>query len=452
MVPPNFKGNEHDCAELTARMGSEKVFLNKKKMMASRRGFLKSGALAIFGISVGGVPPFIARAASTVKMVGPYKKNRILVCIFQRGAMDGLMAVSPFTDEYFKAARPALYMSAVKDSRSNPLIDLDGRFGLHPGMRSFEPFFRNKQLAIVHGIGSPNNSRSHFDAQDYMESGTPFDKGTDSGWLNRASGLLGHDSSPFRAVSLTNSMPRSFYGYNPSIAMSNLQDFAIQMKGNPLAARITAKSFEDLYDQASSGLLKETGKETFDAVKMLDKLDTKNYQPANGAVYPTTSLGNSLRQLAQLIKMDIGLEIGFAESGGWDTHYNQGTETGTFGRNVLDLSNCITAFWTDLSTYQDELTVMTMTEFGRTVKQNGSGGTDHGRASCNFILGNDVKGGIVHGSVKPLAVENLEDGRDLPVTTDFRTVFNEVAERHLKIKNQAILFPGWDGKKIGVMR
>ncbi|MEO8770562.1 MAG: DUF1501 domain-containing protein [Ferruginibacter sp.] len=419
--------------------------------MSTRRGFLKSGGLAVFGISVGGIPTFIARAAHTNKLINNYKKNKILICIFQRGAMDGLMAVTPFTDEYLKAARPSLFMSAAKDGRSAPVIDLDGRFGLHPGMRTFEPLFRNKQLAIVHGIGSPNNSRSHFDAQDFMETGTPFLKGTDSGWLNRASGLLGHDGSPFRSVSLTNSMPRSFYGYNPSIAISNLQDFALQMKGNPMAANMAAKSFEDLYDQASSGLLKQTGKETFDAVKMLEKVDTKNYQPANGAVYPQTPLGNSLKQLAQLIKMDVGLEIGFTESGGWDTHYNQGTELGIFGRNALDFSNSITAFWTDIESYQDDVTVMTMTEFGRTVKQNGSGGTDHGRGSCNFIIGKDVNGGIVHGSVKSLAIENLEDGRDLPVTTDFRAVFCEVADQHLKIKDDLVLFPGWDGKKIGVM-
>lgn len=420
--------------------------------MASRRAFIKSGGLALVGITMGGVPSFIARAANNFKLTQPYKKNKILVCIFQRGAMDGLMAVSPFTDEYLKSARPGLFMSAAKDNRNTPLIDLDGRFGLHPGMKSFEPYFRSKQLAIVHGIGSPNNSRSHFDAQDYMESGTPFKKGTDSGWLNRAAGLMGHEASPFRAVSLTSSRPRSFYGYNPSIAISNLQDFAIQMKGNRNSANVTAKSFEDLYDQASSGILKDTGKETFDAMKMLDKLDTKNYQPTNGAVYPISPLGNALKQIAQLVKLDVGLEIGFAESGGWDTHYNQGKENGQFGRNAMDLSNSITAFWSDLQAYQDDLTVMTMTEFGRTVKQNGSGGTDHGRGSCNFILGNNVNGGIIHGEIKPMAIENLEDGRDLAVTTDFRSVFSEVAVRHLKLKDNAALFPEWKGERIGVMR
>ena len=420
--------------------------------MSSRRGFLKNGGLALFGIGAGGVPTFMARAAESKKITSLYKKKKIMVCIFQRGAMDGLMAVTPFTDEYLKAARPTLFMSAAKGQKASPLIDLDGRFGLHPGMKSFEPFFRDKRLAIVHGIGSPNNTRSHFDAQDYMESGTPFNKGTGSGWLNRAVGLLGHDATPFRAVSLTTSMPRSFYGDNPSVAISNLQDFAIQMRGNPMGANLAAKSFEDLYDQTSSNLLKETGKESFDAVKMLQKADTRNYTPEFNAQYPTSPLGNALKQIAQLIKMDVGLEVAFAESGGWDTHFNQGTEMGVFARNAIDLSNSITAFWTDMGQYQDDVTVMTMTEFGRTVKQNGTGGTDHGRASCNFILGNDVNGGIVHENIKPLAMENLEDGRDLAVSTDFRAVFSEVADKHLKINNDNVLFPEWKGNKIGVMK
>lgn len=420
--------------------------------MSTRRAFLKSGSLALFGIGVGGVPTFIARAANSTKIIGPYKKNKILVCIFQRGAMDGLMAVTPFTDEYLKAARPTLFMTAAKGAGNGQLIDLDGRFGLHPSLAAFEPLFREKRLAIVHGLGSPNNTRSHFDAQDYMESGTPFNKGTSSGWLNRAVGLLGHDATPFRAVSLTSSMPRSFYGDYPSVAISNLQDFTIRLRGNPMGTNIAAKSFEDLYDQTSSALLNKTGRESFDAIRLLQKADVKNYKPANNVVYPTSALGNSLKQIAQLIKMDVGLEVAFAESGGWDTHFNQGAITGIFARNVLDLSTSITAFWNDLEAYQDDVTVMTMTEFGRTVKQNGTGGTDHGRASCNFILGNDVNGGKVHGIVNPLAIEHLEDGRDLAVTTDFRAVFSEVADKHLRINNDAVLFPDWKGQKIGVMK
>jgi uncharacterized protein (DUF1501 family) len=421
--------------------------------MVTRRGFIKGGGLALFGVGLmGGIPSFLAEAAGRSKIIAPYKRRKTMVCIFQRGAMDGLMAVTPFTDTYLQAARPTLFMSAAKGS-ATALIDLDGRFGLHPSLQAFEPVFRDKRMAIIHGIGSPNNTRSHFDAQDYMESGTPFDKGTPSGWLNRAVGLLGHDAlTPFSAVSLTSAMPRSLYGDNPAVAISNLQDFAIQLRGNPSGANMAAKSFEDLYDQTAPGLLKDTGKESFEAMKMLQQADTRNYKPSDGAVYPNTPLGNSMKQIAQLIKMDVGLEIAFTESNGWDTHYAQGTVNGVFARSATDLSNSIMAFWTDLGTFQDDVTVMTMTEFGRTVHQNGTGGTDHGRASCNFILGNDVNGGLVHGDIKPLAQENLEDGRDLSVSTDFRSVFSEVADRHLRPSDDGVLFPGWKGDRIGAMR
>jgi uncharacterized protein (DUF1501 family) len=422
--------------------------------MVTRRGFLKGGGLALLGVGMmGGIPGFLAEAAARDKIVLPYKKKKTLVCIFQRGAMDGLMAVTPFTDTNLQSARPTLFIPAAKGGNDHPLIDLDGRFGLHPSMQAFAPLYKEGRLAIVHGIGSPNNSRSHFDAQDYMESGTPFNKGTASGWLNRAVGLLGHDRlTPFTAVSLTSALPRSFYGDNPAIAIGNLRDFTIGMKGSPNAAGKVATSFEELYDQAAPGLLKQTGKESFDAIRMLQKANIRNYAPANGAVYPFSSLGNSLRQIAQLIKMDVGLEIAFTESNGWDTHFNQGAANGIFARNVGDLSNSITAFWTDLAGCQDDVAVMTMTEFGRTVHQNGTGGTDHGRASCNFILGNDVDGGRVHGKIETLAVENLEDGRDLKVTTDFRSVFSEVADRHLLLGNDQLLFPDWNGTAIGVMK
>jgi uncharacterized protein (DUF1501 family) len=422
--------------------------------MVSRRGFIKSGGLALFGISMGGIPTFLADAVAGTNGPLLFKKKKILVCIFQRGAMDGLMAVTPFTDQHLKKVRPSLFMTAAKGSgNAKPLIDLDGRFGLHPSMSSFEPLFRENRMAIVHGIGSPNKTRSHFDAQDYMESGTPFKKGTTSGWLNRAVGMLGHEAAtPFQGVSLTSSLPRSFYGENPAVAIRNLADFNIQLRGNNAGAKLASKSFEDLYDEASSDLLKNTGKESFDAIKMLQKTNVRTYRPENNVIYPTSALGNSLKQIAQLIKMDVGLEVAFAESGGWDTHFNQGRDTGVFARNVNDLSDCMMAFWNDLARYQDEVTVMTMTEFGRTVAENGTGGTDHGRASCNFILGNDVKGGLVHGLVNPLVKENLEDGRDLAVTTDFRSVFSEVANVHLGLSNQEMLFPDFDGSKIGMMK
>jgi len=412
---------------------------------------MKSGAMALFATGIaGGIPTFIARAANSVKSNLPYKKNKALVCIFQRGAMDGLMAVSPYSDPAFKMVRPTLYMSP--SATQGKQFDLDGKFGLHPAFESLYPYFGEQRMAIVHGVGSPNTTRSHFDAQDYMESGTPFNKGTASGWLNRAVGLLGHDATPFRAVSLTSALPRSFYGDNEAVAINNLQDFTIQMKGNPMAANMVSGSFEELYDQTTNKLLSRAGKESFDAMKMLNVNNIKNYQPIAGVVYPTSPLGNSLKQIAVLIKMNIGLEVAFAESGGWDTHFNQGAANGAFARNVKDFSDSIAAFWKDLSAYQDDVTVMTMTEFGRTAAQNGTGGTDHGRASCLFVLGNDVQGGKVYNNIKSLAKEDLEDGRDLPVSTDFRSVFSSVANSHLKINNNKILFPSWDGTQLNLMK
>ncbi len=418
--------------------------------MIERRAFMKSGALALFASGFGGLPSFIAQAANSNKIIQPYKKNKTLVCIFQRGAMDGLMTVSPYADNNLKTLRPSLYMSPSE--KEGGLIDLDGKFGLHPAMAALSGYFTDKQMAIVHGVGSPNNTRSHFDAQDYMEAGTPYNKGTASGWLNRAVGLMGHEVSPFRAVSLTNSLPRSLYGNNEALAISNLQDFAIQARNTPITMNSASKSFEQLYDQTSSSLLSKTGKESFDALKMLNINTLKNYQPAKEVVYPTSALGNALKQIAVLIKMNLGLEVAFAESGGWDTHVNQGTTNGTLARNLKDFSDSIAAFWKDLSAYQDDVTVMTMTEFGRTAHQNGTGGTDHGRASCLFVLGNDVQGGKVYQNLKSLAKEDLEDGRDLPVSTDFRSVFSAVANRHLSINDNKILFPEWSGNSINLMK
>lgn len=405
----------------------------------------------MFSLGFGGlVPDFLVQAAAATRSTLS-RKNKVLVCIYQRGAMDGLMAVTPFKDEALKKVRPDLFLSPTANNGKNTLIDLDGHFGLHPAMKTFEPLFTQKQLAIVHGVGSPFNSRSHFDAQDYMESGTPGDKTTHDGWLNRLLSATDSSNSPFQAVSITNNLPKSFLGKNPALAISSLKDFAIQVKRNPAAISVSAKSFEDLYDHTSSQLLNKAGKESFEAIKILDEKNVQNYKPANDAVYPVSRLGASLKQIAQLVKMNVGLEVAFAESTGWDTHFNQGRDTGIFARNVEDLSASIHAFWQDLGDYQDEVTVMTMTEFGRTVAQNGSKGTDHGRASCMFVLGKDVKGGQVYGTVPVLEKANLEDGRDLPVTTDFRNLFSEVASKHLNLKHNNALFPNFTPEKMGIM-
>jgi uncharacterized protein (DUF1501 family) len=414
--------------------------------------FLKTGGLALFTLGVG--PQFLTRAAAAAQAAtGGGAKRKVLVTIFQRGAMDGLMAVPTLDDAALRAVRPRLAMTAAKAGGEEAALDLGAGFGLHPGFGALLPFWKENRLAIVHAVGSPDPTRSHFDAQDYMETGTPGRKGTPSGWLNRAVGLLGHDATPFRAVAMTAAMPRSLYGDQPAIAVTDLADFRVRLPGAQNVAAAAGQGFETLYQQTSQGLLRDTASETFQALDMLKPEQIAQYRPANGAVYPETPLGHSLRQIALLVKAGVGLEVAFAESGGWDTHVQQGTVNGTFARQAKDLAGSIEAFWTDLGpAYQDDVLLTTMTEFGRTVRENGSGGTDHGHGSCLFVLGNKVDGGKVHGTF-PQGLDSaaLYEGRDLPVTTDFRAVFCELAGRHLAIRDDAKLFPGWTGKRLPLL-
>jgi uncharacterized protein (DUF1501 family) len=407
--------------------------------------FLKTGGVALFTLGAG--PRFLARAAAAAGE-GAGGRRKVLVTVFQRGAMDGLMAVPTLDDAALRALRPNLAMTAARSGGEAAALDLGAGFGLHPAFAPLLPLWREKRLAVVHAVGSPDPTRSHFDAQDYMETGTPGRKGTPSGWLNRAAGLLGHDATPFRAVALTAALPRSLYGDQPAIAVADLADFRMSRPG---------PGFEALYRQSSQELLRDTAGETFRAMRLLTPEQVAQYRPAHGAAYPETPLGGALRQIALLVKAGVGLEVAFAESGGWDTHVQQGTVDGSFARQARDLAGSIDAFWTDLGpVFQDDVLLTTMTEFGRTVRENGAGGTDHGHGSCLFVVGNRVRGGEVHGAFpggpSGLDAAALYDGRDLPVTTDFRAVFCELAGRHLGIADDTRLFPGWTGRRLPLLR
>ena len=408
--------------------------------MWTRRAFLKGGALAVLSCGWGGLPSFLARTASAQAL----SSKKTLVTVFQRGAMDGLMAVQPLADPSLQKLRPQLLLPRQGEGS---LLNLNDQFGLHPALKPLQHHFREKNLAIVHGIGSPNATRSHFDAQDYMESGILDRKGASSGWLNRASGLLGHEATPFQSVAMTESTPKSFYGDNPVLAISSLDDFKLKTTSVE-----TEDNLEKLYQNATQQALKRRGSEAFEAADILSAKRYRAYRTSGGALYPNTPLGRSLKQIAFLIKSDVGLEIAFAESNGWDTHRGQGRQSGAFARKATDLADSIHAFWTDLAQYQDRVVLMTMTEFGRTVAQNGSGGTDHGRGSAMFVLGGEVEGGRVYGKVGSLAPENLEDARDLPVTTDFRQLFAGVAGQHLGLTSKSELFPRWSGTPMSVLR
>jgi len=404
-----------------------------RRNAVTRRGFMRGGALALVGTSV--IPSFLTRSIYAEMTTAAANKKKLVV-IFQRGACDGLNVVVPHAEKNYYSMRPSI---AIKQ---NEVIDLNGFFGLHPQMAAFKPLYDQGHLAIIHAAGSNDPSRSHFDAQDYMESGTPGVKVTPDGWLNRAlqAETLADKPSAFRAVALGTQVPRTLQGKIPAIAVANLNDFSVAGKG-PQTSPIS-NAFQAMYDESSDSVLHGTGEETFEAVKMLKAANPAHYQPAAGIVYPNTAFGNSLKQVAQLLKANLGVEAAFSDIGGWDTHQNQGAATGQLANRLKEFSDTIAAFWNDMGADSENITLVTMSEFGRTARQNGTGGTDHGHANVMFVLGGSVRGGKVYGKWPGLSNEQLNEGRDLKVTTDFRNVLGEAAYRTLGSRNMDLVFPG----------
>ena len=400
---------------------------------SSRRAFLRDGAIALFGTSA--VPAFLTRSVMAEATTAAASGKKLVV-LFQRGAADGLNIVVPYREKNYYALRSSI---AIKPEQ---VLDLDGTFGLHPAMSSFKPLYDAGHLAVVHAAGSPDTTRSHFDAQDYMESGTPGVKITTDGWLNRAlaSESVSGKSSAFRAVALGPQVPRTLQGRLPAIAVSNLADFSVGGKGKDAAP--ISNAFEAMYDGSSDAILHGTGQETFEAVKMLKAADPAKYQPAAGVTYPNTPFGNSLKQIAQLLKSNLGVEAAFSDIGGWDTHQNQGAADGQLANRLREFSDTIAAFWRDMGSASENITLVTMSEFGRTARQNGTGGTDHGHANVMFVLGGSVHGGKVYGRWPGLADDQLNEGRDLAVTTDFRRVLAEAANKSIGTRNLNAVFPG----------
>lgn len=400
-----------------------------------RRLFLKGSGLAAFG--VGASPVWLERALYAADAPSPRKK--VLVAIFQRGAMDGLSAVVPFGESRYYDLRPSLAV-ARPNGTEEAALDLDGFFGLHPAMKPLAPLYRAGQLAIVHAAGSPDPTRSHFDAQDYMESGTPGVKSTGDGWLNRT--LPKQPSSPVRAVALGTALPRALRGRNEALAIANLNEFEVRDQRG-------AATFEEMYSATLDKAFGATARDAFDAVKIVQSIREQSREPAHGAQYPNGRFGDSLRQIARLIKANAGLEVAFTDIGGWDTHVNQFAARPSQGQlaNLLgQFAQGIAAFVQDLGDRLQDVAIVTMSEFGRTAKENGNRGTDHGHANAMFVLGGGVKGGKVHGDWPGLAPEQLYEGRDLAVTTDFRDVLGELVAKQLGNRNLAGVFPGYTPK------
>jgi uncharacterized protein (DUF1501 family) len=402
-------------------------------MRITRRAFIKNGAMAVVGTAA--IPSFLTRAAWGSVAGGP--ANNRLVVVFQRGAADGLNIVVPHAERAYYAMRPSINIPQQQ------LIDLNGFFGLHPSLAPLKPLWDQRHLAIVHAAGSPDTTRSHFDAQDYMESGTPGVKNTTDGWLNRTlQSEPAATESPFRAVALGTSLPRILAGRAGAVAVSNVNGFGIA-GGNPAAAPL-GNTFEAMYDQSVDAVLNGTGRETFEAVKMLKSADPQRYTPAAGANYPKGRFGDAMRQTAQLIKSNLGVQIAFTDIGGWDNHVNEGAAEGQLANVLREFGQSIAAFWTDLGPLAEDTVVVTMSEFGRTARENGNRGTDHGHANVMFVLGGPVRGGHVYGRWPGLDPSQLNEGRDLALTTDFRRVVGEAVYRHLGNSHLATVFPGFD--------
>lgn len=406
-----------------------------------RRYFLKASGIGLASFGLMSVAPnFLHQFANASVLTDKSGKRKTLITIFQRGAVDGLNVVVPYGDsDYYNLRRN---IAIPKPGSEDGAINLDGFFGLHPSLKPFEKFWQNKQLAVIEATGSPDNTRSHFDAQDYMESATPGVKSTRDGWLNRILQTeAAQNASPFRAVSMTAQVPRSMMGRASTVAMTNLGDFSVQAG---IYTQSVQGGFEGLYQEINSkDSLNQTGKETFEAVNFLKQANPAQYRPENGAQYPQSPLGRSLLQIAQMIKANVGLEVAFAEAGGWDTHVNQGNSRGQLANLLRDFGASIAALATDLGQRMDDVVILTMSEFGRTARENGNRGTDHGHANAMFVLGNSIKGGKVYGNWKGLSNDKLYEGRDLDVTTDFRDVFGEVAYKHLGNKSLDKVFPGY---------
>ena len=410
----------------------------------NRRLFLRSGgiALASIGLSLT-APSFLERtllAQTKDRRTGGRRKT--LIAIFQRGAVDGLSMVVPYGERAYYDVRPAIAIPKPESGNAEAALDLDDFFGLHPVLAPLKLLWDSKRLAIVNAVGSPDSTRSHFDAQDYMESATPGRKGTPDGWLNRhLQSKIDSQRSLFRAVSITQTMPRILQGRAPTLTISNLADFTIR------AGRSSASmqgGFEAMYEQSVNDVLGGTGKETFEAVNYLRKANPSQYKPEHGAQYPRSQFGNSLFQIAQLIKSGVGLEVAFTDIGGWDTHVNQGNSRGQLANRLQDFGSGMAALITDLGKQMDDVLILTMSEFGRTVRENGNRGTDHGHANAMFVIGNSVRGGKIYGHWPGLNRDQLYEGRDLALTTDFRDVFGEVAKKHLGTPNVQAVFPGYN--------
>ena len=403
--------------------------------VAGRRDFLRLSGSTLM---LWGTTPSSALSSSV--------PEGVLVVVFQRGAADALHMVVPYRERSYRKLRGNLALREPGRGEDSTL-DLGDGFAFHPALKPLYSQYEAGRLAVLMNVGSPDPTRSHFDAQDYMESGTPGRKSTRSGWLARAIGSMNMQSGgAFTAVALAAQMPRSLAGADDAIALEDFSKLDFRAGTDPLVSAI-----EEQYGNDRNKELSDASQDGFEAMRLFREKAPLSIPTREGVRYPGGRRGNPLRQLAQLIKGDLGIRVALVNSDGWDTHFGQGAGTGQMANLLNNLSGGLAAFVEDVGS-NIPMTVLVVTEFGRTVAINGAGGTDHGHGGAMLVLGGRVQGSRVYGDWIGLDKKNLHDGRDLPVTTDYRDVFYEVAESTLDISGSADLFPGYLVNPINVMR
>jgi uncharacterized protein (DUF1501 family) len=373
-----------------------------------------------------------------------------LVVIFLRGAADVLNIIVPHGEEAYYQARPTINIPRPDDSgTASKTLDLDGFFGLHPGLSPLLDAWQDAHLGIIHAVGAPDESRSHFKAMELIERGIDDETGPASGWIGRHLAILNTgNSSPLRAIGLGEIVPRSLYGAIPATALRSITDY--HLGGNPQTSALMRKLLDTLY--AGEGQIEQVGRETLKILDTISALDPASYQTSAKRVYPESEFGYGLKQIAMLIKAEVGLEVAAIDLGGWDTHFAQGSGEGLLANLVSDLGEGLAAFHADLHDHLNQLTVVVMSEFGRRVKENASLGTDHGHGSAMFLLGGNVVGNKVHGNWPGLAKDQLFDPGDLAVTTDYRDVLAEVLTKRLHNSALDQIFPDFEVTTHGFLR
>ncbi len=428
-------------------------------MHITRRYFLQStGALALYC----GINPLrtLAEVGMTSADVKPVLRGKTFVAVFLRGGMDGLNFIVPFGDPGYRGLRPSLGLPTP--GAPNGTLDLEGFFGLHPSATALVPFFKNGSAMALHAVGYDLNTRSHFEEQDTWETGVAGNTINSDGWLNRHL-LTSQGHGPVRAISIGDVLPRILRGKAPAFALRGISDLALPNAGTVDDTKMFA-AIEHAYctpprehESAAQDLLAETAQTTLDGIKLIKQKMAEGY--VSIVQYPKTDFAKKLQEIARVIKSDIGLEVAEIDYGGWDTHQNQGSVAGSYATLVQNFAEGLSAFAQDLGDRLNDVLILTMSDFGRTAAENGTGGTDHGWANCMLAMGGNLLTASPGGIVKPvlsrwpgLEKNQLHEGRDLLHTTDFRDVLAEVVSVHLGNPQIKTVLPNHDFQPVGFLR